>query len=143
MTLPVPAFDDVDPFDLPAWLGELDVTWAAEGGLRDQHRVPGTLSSPGQDDVPCDLYAVDEAYPRPVAPEDVRTRAHQAWRHGQVLLVAVDGRLTLAVPGTGFDADRVLDTLGRLTKAVGASADHVAVRLRIGVERPRWQGSDR
>jgi hypothetical protein len=143
VTLPIPSFDDVDPFDLPTWLGEDDVTWVAEGGLRDQHRVPGTLSSPGHADVPCDLYAVDEAYPRPVAPEDVRTRAHQAWRHGEVLLVQVDARLTLAVPGTGFDAERVLDTLGRLAKAVGASADHVAVRLRIGAEGPRWQGSDR
>ena len=75
MTLPIPAFDDVDPFELPTWLGEDDVTWVAEGGLRDQHRVPGTLSSPGHEDLPCDLYAVDEAYPRPVAPEDVRTRA--------------------------------------------------------------------
>lgn len=143
MTLPVPTFEDVDPFDLPTWLGERDVTWAAEGGLREQHRVPGTLSSPGQSDVACDLYAVDEAYPRPVAPEEVRTRAHQAWRHGEVLIVQVDDRLTLAVPGTVFDADRVLDTLGRLAKAVGASADHVAVRLRIGAEGPRWQGSDR
>ena len=32
---------DVDPFDLPEWLGEADVTWTAETGLRSGHAVPG------------------------------------------------------------------------------------------------------
>ncbi len=48
----------------------------------------------------CDLLAVDQAYPEPVADDDIRTRAHLAWRHGQVLLIEYEGRLTLAVPGT-------------------------------------------
>lgn len=127
----------LDPFDLPEWLGESDVTWSAEAGLRQGYAVPGSLVADGQEPLPCDLLAVDEAYPTAVADEKVRHDAHQAWRHGEVLLVAADdGRLTLAVPGTRFTADLVLDALARLAKAVGASPDRYAVRLRIGVERP-------
>jgi hypothetical protein len=98
--------------------------------------VPGVLTSDGHQPLPCDLLAVDEAYPVPVADELVRHDAHQAWRHGQVLLVGVDDRLTLAVPGTGFTADLVLDALARLAKAVGASAEHYTVLLRIGASKP-------
>lgn len=126
----------LDPFDLPEWLGESDVTWIAGGGLRSGHAVAGSLSAEGHDPVPCDLLAIDEAYPVPVASDAIRHDAHQAWRHGQVLLVDAGDRLTLAVPGTGFTADLVLDALARLAKAVGASADHYSVRLRIGVEKP-------
>ena len=126
----------VDPFDLPDWLGASDVTWSADTGLRTGYAVPGALTSDGQDPLPCDLLAVDEAYPVPVADDRIRHDAHQAWRHGQVLLVEVGERLTLAVPGTGFTADRVLDALARLAKAVGASADHYTLRLRIGDNRP-------
>ena len=111
---------DLDPFDLPDWLGEGPVTWAAETGVRRGHRIRGHLSGAGPD-VPCDLLAVDEAYPAPVADEATRTRAHLAWRHGQILLLSDDDRLVLVVPGTGFSADLVLDTLSRLAKAVGAS----------------------
>jgi hypothetical protein len=131
-----PALTAVDPFDLPEWLGEADVTWTAEAGLRSGYAVPGHLGADGHDALPCDLLALDVAYPVPVATDRIRHDAHQAWRYGQVLLVDADGRLTLAVPGTGFTADLVLDALGRLAKAVGASEDHYSVRLRIGVERP-------
>jgi hypothetical protein len=125
-----------DPFDLPDWLGEEDVTWAAESGLRSGYAVPGVLTGDGHAPLACDLLAVDEAYPAPVAEESVRHDAHQAWRHGQVLLVRADDRLTLAVPGTRFTADVVLDALGRLAKAVGGSPEHYSVLLRIGTERP-------
>ena len=135
--------NDVDPFDLPDWLGEGSVTWAAESGVRDGHLVAGALTGDGQADVACDLLAVDEAHPAPVAGDAVRTRAHLAWRHGQILLVEREGRLTLAVPGTSFTADRVLDAVGRLAMAVGASPDHSAARLVIGADRPRWEGSGR
>lgn len=128
MTSPVA---DVDPFDLPDWLGESDVTWEARSGLRSGPRVAGALHAEGHDHA-CDLLAVDEAYPAPVAPDEVRRRAHRAWRHGQVLLVECDGRLTLAVPARGFDAELVLDALARLARAVGGSPEHYAVRLRIG-----------
>ncbi len=128
-------FEAIDPFDLPEWLGESDVTWAAESGVRRGHAVPGHLANPEQVPLPCDLLAVDPAYPTTVAPETVRHDAHQAWRHGQVLLVGRDGRLTLAVPGTGFTADLVLEAVGRLALAVGASIDRYSVLLRIGAER--------
>ena len=125
----------VDPFDLPEWLGEEDVVWSTGSGLRRGHSVTGTLTGDGHDPVACDLLAVDEAYPVPVADERIRHDAHQAWRHGQVLVVEVEGRMTLAVPGTGFTADLVLDAMSRLAKAVGASPDHYAVLLRIGTAR--------
>ncbi|QZY27674.1 hypothetical protein [Nocardioides coralli] len=125
---------DVDPFDLPEWLGEGDVTWETTAGLRSGHHVTGRLCGAGQE-VPCDLLAIDEAYPAPVAADDVRSRAHQAWQHGQILLVAEGDRLTLAVPARDFDAELVLDALERLAKAVGASPEHYAARLRIGRDR--------
>ncbi|MEO5853105.1 MAG: hypothetical protein ABIQ15_11380 [Nocardioides sp.] len=125
---------DVDPFDLPGWLGDAPVTWRPDQGIRVGHLVRGLLSSL-DDTLPCDLLAVDEAYPQPVSGDDVRTRTHQAWRHGQVLLLEYDARLTLAVPGRDFSADRVLDTLARLARAVGASADDYAALLRLGADR--------
>ena len=134
---------DVDPFDLPDWLGEGQVTWVSDAGVRDGHLVTGALTGTGHDDVACDLLAVDEAHPVPVARDDVRTRAHLAWRHGQILLVEHEGRLTLVVPGTSFTADRVLDALGRLAKAVGARPGHYTARLGIDADRPRWEGSGR
>ncbi len=128
--------DDLDPFDLPEWLGVADVTWEATSGLRSGHLVPGRLSA-GDDELPCDLLAVDQAYPAPVAPDEVRTRAHQAWQHGQISLLSCRDRLTLAVPARDFDAELVLDALARLAKAVGASPEHYAARLRLGAGPPR------
>lgn len=125
---------DVDPFDLPGWLGDTQVTWRPDQGIRVGHLVAGLLSS-GHDTLPCDLLAVDEAYPRPVCDDDTRTRTHQAWRHGQVLLMEHDDRLTLAVPGRDFSADRVLEALARLARAVGASPDDYAALLRLGADR--------
>jgi len=60
-----------------------------------------------------------------------RQRAHQAWTHGQVLLVDYDGRLTLAVPGTAFTADRALEAIGRLAKAVGVKPGRFVAALRL------------
>ncbi len=128
---------DIDPFDLPDWLGTAQVVWHADGGLRDGHLVAGRLTSDGHDDLVCDLLGIDDAYPVPVTDDASRLRAHQAWRHGQVLLGQYDGRMTLAVPGTRFDAGLVLDALGRLAKAVGASPDHYAALLRIGQDKSR------
>lgn len=133
---------DVDPFELPDWLGVDPVVWTTAHGVRHGHHVRGALTGADQDDVPCDLLAVDDAYPSPVAGDDVRTRAHLAWRHGQILLLQCEDRLTLAVPGTSFTADVCLDAIGRLAKAVGASGDRYAVQLRIGADRPSWEGSE-
>lgn len=123
---------EVDPFDLPDWLGEGDVTWAPEAGVRRGHLVRGRLSGSGDAMLECDLLAVDEAHPSPVAPDATRTAAHLAWRHDQILLVEHNDRLTLLVPGTAFTADLVLVAIARLAKALGASPESYAVLLRIG-----------
>lgn len=131
MTSPAQRLVEVDPFDLPDWLGERDVVWSSDVGLRTGHRVPGRLVS-GPDELACDLLAVDEAYPQPVTATPLRSAAHQAWRHGQIHLASYDGRLALLVPGTAFDADRALEAVGRLALAVGASPVRYAVQLRVG-----------
>ena len=145
MNAPPPHLADLDPFDLPDWLGVGEVTWTPISGVRTGHHVFGTLTGAPAGPttervpdapvpVPCDLLAIDEAYPVPVADDDARLRAHQAWRHGQILLVELDRRLTLAVPGTEFTADGVIDALSRLAKAVGARPERYAAYLRIGAE---------
>ena len=135
---------EVDPFDLPEWLGVRDVVWNPSGGISTGHLVRGRLDAlqpPAVAPVDCDLLAVDQAYPLPVTDPALRVRTHQVWRHGQVLLANHDGRLTVAVPGTAFDADLVLECLARLALAVGASPDNFSALLRIGARRGRNSGS--
>jgi len=131
-----PSYDESDPFDLPSWLGECEVTWETVGGLTAGHRVAGQLTAPGQVPLPCDLLAVDDAYPTPVAPDETRVRAHQVWQHGEVLLATekgvVDRRLLLVVPGSRLNAQTVLDAVGRLARAVGAKPTSYAVHLKVG-----------
>jgi hypothetical protein len=121
---------EVDAFDLPEWLGESEVTWRAESSIRGSHHLTGDLVG-GDEPLPCDLLAADLAYPKPVLDGEWRRAAHQQWTHGQVLLVEYDGRLTLAVPGTGFTADRVLESLARLAKAVGVKPQRFVAALRL------------
>ena len=125
---------DTDPFDLPEWLGTHDVVWRADAGLSTGHLVRGHLSAEPDAGltIACDLLAVDEAYPAPVVDDDTRLRVHQAWRHGQVVVGEVDSRLVLAVPGTRFGPELVLDALGRLARAVGARTERYAALLRLG-----------
>ena len=122
--------EPIDPFDLPDWLGTVDVTWTATTSARGANRITGVLSGDGED-LPCDLMAADLAYPEPPLPEDFRRQAHRAWSHGQVLLVSYDGRLTLVVPGTAYSADGVLETVGRFAKAIGVRADRFTVAMRL------------
>lgn len=122
----------LDPFDLPDWLGEGEVTWTSDDVTRSGASVAGCLIGDAGAQQPCDLLAVDLAYPAPVVDDRTRTAAHQAWMHGQVLLLDRDGRTTLAVPGTSFTAETVLDAVTRLAKAVGASPSAYSVRLRLG-----------
>ena len=68
----------------------------------------------------------------PVVDDETRLRVHQAWRHGQVVVGEVDSRLVLAVPGTRFGPDLVLDALGRLSRAVGARSERWGAMLRLG-----------
>ncbi|HSE07302.1 MAG TPA: hypothetical protein VLB29_01440 [Nocardioidaceae bacterium] len=124
-----PEVADVDAFDLPEWLGLTEVTWHAESSIAGAH-VTGCLTG-GDEPIPCDLLAADLAYPQPVLDGEWRRAAHQQWTHGQVLLVEYGGRLTLAVPGTEFTADRVLQSLGRLAKAVGVKPARFIAALRL------------
>lgn len=125
-----PEVAEVDAFDLPDWLGESEVTWRAESSVTGSSHVTGDLLG-GAQALPCDLLAADLAYPRPVLDSECRRAAHQQWTHGQVLLVEYDGRLTLAVPGTDFTADRVLESLSRLAKAVGVKPSRFVAALRL------------
>ena len=131
MSQPEPVVE-LDPFDLPEWLGEDDVTWTSERGLRTGHLVTGLLTGTSEQQTPCDLLAVDQAFPRPVVDDATRTRAHQVWRHGQVLLVCRAERPAVAVPGSSFSAELALDALARLARAVGAEPDRFSARLRLG-----------
>jgi hypothetical protein len=119
----------VDPFDLPDWLGAGEVTWTAADSVRGGHLVRGELTGGGS--LGCDLLAADQAYPRPVLDDAWRQQAHQAWTYGQVLVLDYDGRLTLAVPGTGFTADSALEAIGRLAKAVGVAPGRFLAALRL------------
>lgn len=125
-----PEVAEVDPFDLPEWLGEEEVTWTAASGVAGHAHVVGALQGTG-DVVPCDLLASDVAYPQPVLEEQWRRAAHQRWRHGQLLLATYDDRLTLVVPGTELSADLALECLGRLARAVGAEPRRFVAALRL------------
>lgn len=127
-----PSYAETDPFELPEWLGECQVTWESVSGLATGHRVGGALTAPGHEPLRCDLLAVDDAYPEPVAAEAVRVRAHQVWRHGEVLLAADGDGMVLIVPGSRVDPETVLEAVGRLARAVGAAAGSYAVLLRVG-----------
>lgn len=107
------------------------------GGHLDRHDGGARgLAHRGQarrcgEELPCDLLAADLAYPEPLLDDGWRRQAHQAWTHGQVLLVEYGGRLTLAVPGTAYSADGVLETVSRLAKAVGVRPGRFLVSLRL------------
>lgn len=120
----------VDAFDLPDWLGTSELTWTAETSVRGQYQVSGRLNA-RDDSLDCDLLAADQAFPQPVLDEQWRRAAHQSWTHGEVLLLEYDGRLTLAVPGTEFTADRLLETLTRLAKAIGVAPGRVLAAIRL------------
>jgi hypothetical protein len=126
-----PSYHEVDPFDLPEWLGECEVTWQSEVALSDGHRIAGILTTSGHDPLTCDLLAVDDAYPEPVAADVVRVRVHQVWRHGEVLVAREGARLLLVVPGSRLDAATVVEAVGRLARAVGAPGGSYAVRLQV------------
>jgi hypothetical protein len=125
-----PSVEPVDAFDLPEWLGTGQVVWTARSSVHAGHHVEGELTGAGEA-LGCDLLAVDQAYPAPVLDEQWRRQTHQAWTHGQVLLVEYGGRLTLSVPGTEFTADRVLEAIGRLAKSVGVRPGEFLVALRL------------
>ena len=120
----------IDPFDLPEWLGTRQVSWVARSSVRGASHVRGCLAG-GADEIACDLLAADVAYPEPLLDEAWRRQVHQAWEYGQVLLVGYGGRLTVAVPGTAYSADGVLESVSRLARALGAEPERFRVCLRL------------
>lgn len=129
-------WEEVDPFDLPEWLGTERVIWRPEGPIASSSTLGGELTNErGNIRLACDLIAVDEAFPQPAADERLRVLAHQAWRHDQILLRRRHDRLTLCMPGTTFSADLVLDCLDRLARAVGAAPSRYAALMRVGDRR--------
>ncbi len=120
---------EVDPFDLPDWLGTTEVTWTSAGSVHAGHLIEGALTGSGST-LPCDLLGVDQAYPEPMLSEEWRIRSHRAWTHGQLQLLQVEERLTLAVPGTHFSADRAVEVLARFAAALGGTPAHFVVALR-------------
>jgi len=130
MTLARDDWQPADPFDLPEWLGDEALAWAAEHPLSSVH-VVGTLTSATGRQLPLDLLCVDAAFPAPVVSERVRHDAHQAWHYDQVLLLARPGRTALGVPVARVDADVSCDALRRFAKAVGVRSDRVSVTLRL------------
>jgi len=121
-----------DPFDLPEWLATGDVVWRADDSVVGGGRVGGTLTGQEPEQrLVLDLLAVDAAVPGPVCEEVHRTEAHHAWQRGESLLLDVDGRVTIAVPGYAFDADLATEALRRFTRAIGAKAGSYAVQIRL------------
>ncbi|WP_028660885.1 hypothetical protein [Nocardioides insulae] len=123
---------DLDPFDLPEWLGTEQVAWSGTGPGAGVRLLAGVLTGPAGQTEACDLLAVDVAYPQPVVDEATRIKAHQHWVRGEVLTVELSDRLTLAVPGTSFHAERLLEALNRLARAVGADPHRYAALLSVG-----------
>lgn len=122
---------ELDPFDLPDWLGVDPVTWAADEGL-DGGLVAGTVRSEASgESLPCDLLAADLAHPVPVVPEALRIDVHRTWARDEVLLLTRADRVTVAAPGVAASADQVLEMLRRFAKAVGARPDRFAARLSL------------
>lgn len=122
----------VDPFDLPEWLATEEVTWHAVRADRAGHLLHGLFISASGNECACNLLAVDQAWPRTVASAQVREKVHLTWRNGEVELAEIDGALTLLVPGSGFSSGRVMMTLERFTRAVGAQSDRYIAAIRLG-----------
>ena len=107
--------------------GDLD---RAPRSVRGAPRIEGRLAS-GEEQLAVRPAGRRRRLPATAAERHLAPAAHQAWEHGQVLLVTYDGRLTLAVPGTAYSADGALETVGRLAKAVGVDAGRFMVCLRL------------
>lgn len=133
---PSPVWDDVDPFDLPEWLGVRSIVWrVGDRGAAHPHRLPGELVAADGASIPCDVLAVDEAFPTPVMDDAVRTRAHQAWRHRSIVVLSEHGpadTLVVAVPGRRIDAPVAFEAMARLARAVGADPSDWSVQWRLG-----------
>jgi hypothetical protein len=129
-----------DPFDLPDWLGEHELTWRTDSSLGDA-QAPGTLCGTAkrvEGERTADLclslavLGADTAFPLPVVSEPVRTQVHQAWTYGQVALLAGAGSsLAIGVPATSIDIDLVCEALRRFAKAIGVEPHQISLHIRL------------
>lgn len=129
-----PQWEDVDPFDLPETLGVGEVVWrVGDHDARRPHRLAGLLEAADLT-LDCDVLGVDEAFPAPVMGDDLRTRAHQAWRHRSVVVLREPGRdgVVVAVPGRRIDAPVAFEAVARLARSVGADPRRWSVQWRLG-----------
>jgi hypothetical protein len=69
--------------------------------------------------------------PPAVVSESVRHDAHQAWVHGQVLLLDTDSGFTVGVPGTGLGVELLCEAIRRFARGVGAAPTPFTVAVRL------------
>lgn len=119
-----------DPFDLPEWLGEHDLTWTATSSIGGPS-APGALCGADDRCLPLAVLGADEAYPVPAVAETVRTQVHQAWRYGQVALLAAGSSYAVAVPAITVDVDLVCEALRRFAKAIAIDPDRIRVLVQL------------
>ena len=119
-----------DPFELPEWLGEEDLTWSLDGPLTAA-QVRGTLHGTDEHQLGLDLVCVDVAYPAPVVGELIRRECHLSWHHGQVLVLANAGAHGLGVPTSSLDADTACEALRRFAHAIAVDVARVRVLITL------------
>lgn len=123
-----PDLQVADPFDLPDWIGAAECTWTTTESV-GRARVNGTLV--GTDKLALSVIAADVAYPAAAVGERLRHDVHQAWEHGQVLLLTDGEQHTLAVPGTVLDVDTLYEVIRRFARSVGAQPASFTVALQL------------
>lgn len=119
-----------DPFDLPDWLAEHALTWRADTSIGGPVAA-GTLCGRPDRCLPLAVLGADEAYPLPAVEEKVRAQVHQAWRYGQVVLLASERSYAVAVPATTVDVDLVCEALRRFAKAIAVEPERISVHVRL------------
>jgi len=119
-----------DPFELPEWLGEEDLTWSLDGPLTAA-QVRGTLRGTGEHQLALDLVCADVAYPAPVVGELIRRSCHLSWHHGQVQVLANAGSHGLGVPASCLDADKACEALRRFAHAIAVDVERVRVLIAL------------
>lgn len=127
-SVPESGLETADPFNLPDWIGTGDSTWTTSDSVGDA-RVDGVLV--GTEKLELSVLAADVAYPAALVSERLRHDVHQAWVHGEVLLLSQGEGFVLAVPGTSLDVDTLYEVIRRFARAVGAAPASFTVALQL------------
>ncbi len=126
--MPDSALRRADPFDLPEWIGAGECTWTTSESV-GRARVDGVLV--GAEKLELSVLAADVAYPAAVVGEQLRHDIHQAWVHGQVLLLSEGDRFVLAIPGTSLEVATLYEVIRRFAQTVGAQPACFTVALQL------------